>query len=126
MKKALYLAAVVAIFAFYFGCAGAKTTGSSSQTIDVTGTWAISVETPSGKGNPTFVFVQKDGKISGTYKGAFGESSVSGKISGNKFSLSYTSNDINITYEGKVEGNKMSGTASFGQYGNGPFTGEKK
>jgi hypothetical protein len=93
---------------------------------DLSGTWLVSVETPAGKGTPTFVLKQDGNKITGTYKGAFGESAVAGTVDGDKFKLDYESSGNKIVYDGKIEGNKISGTASFGQFGDGPFTGEKK
>jgi len=94
--------------------------------VDMTGTWNVSVDSPSGKGTPTFVLEQKDGQLTGTYKGAFGESPVKGSIKGSDFEISFNSSGIDITYSGKIEGSKISGNADFGSYGKGSFTGEKK
>jgi hypothetical protein len=92
----------------------------------LTGTWNCAVDSPAGKGNPTFV-VQQDGeKISGIYKGTFGESKVTGKIQGSDFELTFNSSGLDVTYKGKVEGDKISGSLDMGPVGKGTFTGEKK
>ncbi|MBN1382382.1 MAG: hypothetical protein JXA41_11950 [Deltaproteobacteria bacterium] len=93
---------------------------------NLTGEWLCDVETPSGSGTPTFVLKQDGNKISGTYKGAFGESDVNGTIEGNKFKLDYESSGIKITYNGTINGDKIKGTASFGQYGEGSFEGTRQ
>jgi len=90
------------------------------------GTWNCAVDTPSGKGNPVFVLTQTGKAITGTYKGAFGESKVTGTIEGSDFELKFKSSGMEITYKGKVAGNKISGSVVLGTYGKGTFSGEKK
>lgn len=57
------LAALLAIAAF--------TVAQIAAAADVTGTWIMNVETSAGSGSPTFVLVQKDDALSGTYKGSW-------------------------------------------------------
>ena len=94
--------------------------------IDMTGTWNLEVESPSGSGAPTFVLKQDGQALSGTYSGAFGESPVQGKVNGNSFELSFDTAGITITYTGNVEGRQMKGDVKFATYGSGTFTGEKQ
>ena len=59
---------------------------SSSEKIDVSGAWSVEVETSAGSGNPAFTFKQECEKLSGKYKGAFGEFDVTGSLKGNPHS----------------------------------------
>src|SRR4029450_9163970 len=52
--------------------------------IDVTGAWTFQVETPAGSGAPTVTFKQEGEKLTGQYKGAFGEAPLTGTVKGNK------------------------------------------
>jgi hypothetical protein len=111
----------------FFAVLGLVVGTSVSQAADsLTGTWDLSVDSPAGKGNPTFVLQQDGEKVTGTYKGVFGESKVTGKIQGSDFELSYNSSGLDVTYKGKIEGNKIKGNLDMGSYGKGTFTGEKK
>ena len=93
----------------------------------VAGTWAMSVDTPAGSGNPSFVLKQDGDKVSGTYNGAFGSAAVTGTVKGDVLTKSYTSSGgAVVTYTGKVSGNKIEGAADFGQIGKGTFSGTKQ
>lgn len=95
--------------------------------VSLTGTWDVSVDSPSGKETSVLVLQQNIfGKITGTCKAALGEPKVQGKIFGSNFEFSFNSKGIDITYAGKIEGNKISGSVDFGSSGKGTFTGEKK
>jgi len=104
------------------------TTGSGTK-IDITGTWNFEVETEAGTGNPTFTFKQEGEKLSGRYKGAFGEADLSGTVKGNQveFSFKVTGNfEGTITYTGTVDGNTMKGKVKLAELGEGTFTGKKQ
>jgi hypothetical protein len=103
----------------------------AQDTVDVTGTWLLQVETGAGGGAPTFTFRQTGDKIEGTYEGTFGKSDqVKGTINGNKIQWSFTADaqgtQLNIVYNGTVEKDTMKGTVSLGELGEGTFTGKKK
>jgi len=54
--------------------ADAKSTSQQENAkVNVTGAWLFQVETPNGTGSPTFNFKQEGEKLTGQYKGAFGE-----------------------------------------------------
>ena len=97
---------------------------------DVTGTWKMSVETPNGTGTPTVVLKQDGEKLTGTYKGRMGEQPLTGTVKGNAIQFSFKvnaqGNELQITYTGTVDGGTMSGTAKFGEMGEGKFTGKKE
>jgi hypothetical protein len=103
---------------------------ASTAFADVTGTWAVSVESPQGTGHPTFVLEQKGDAVTGTYKGQLGEHPLTGTVKGKDISITIKADvqgqSLEITYAGTVDGNKMSGKATFGTFGEGAFTAEKQ
>ncbi len=121
MRKASILAVMfIVVFGLVVGA-------SVSQAADsITGTWECTINYGSGTGYPAFVLQQDGEKITGTYKGALGDSELTGTIKGSDFVLSFKSSGIDMIYKGKIEGNKISGTGDLGPIGKGPFTGEKK
>jgi hypothetical protein len=96
---------------------------------NVTGTWNMTVESPMGTGNPVFTLTQKGADVTGTYKGQLGEAPVKGTVKGNALELKYNINaqgtELAITYAGTVEGDTMKGKVSYGDMGEGTFTGKK-
>lgn len=125
MKKTCTLAftllMALSLVLMFSGCAGSKAKVGEGMT----GTWNLMVETPSGSGTPVFEIKEEGGKISGTYKGAFGESPLTGELKGKDFVIKFTSSGLPMTYTGKVDGNKMKGKVDFGGQGEGSFEGEK-
>lgn len=98
---------------------------------NITGVWDFAVETSAGSGSPTFTFKQDGENLTGTYKGQFGEAPLTGTVKGAdiKFTIKVNAQgqDLTITYTGKVEGkDSMKGTASFGELGEGTWTGKRK
>ena len=97
----------------------------AADKVDLTGTWNLAVQTPSGSGNPVFVLKQDGNKLTGTYKGYFGDAPVTGTVKGSDFEMKYTLGGVTTVYKGKGDGKKMSGTIDFGGQGSGSFTGTK-
>jgi hypothetical protein len=97
---------------------------------DVTGTWAVEVETGQGTGTPTFTFKQEGNKLSGQYRGLFGEAPVTGTIDGSAivFSVDATveGNTVRVTYSGTVDKDTMKGAVKFGDLAEGTFKGTRK
>lgn len=103
---------------------------AAAKKADVSGTWAVEVVTDQGTGTPTFILKQDGEKLSGQYKGQFGEAPVTGTIAGSDISFSV---DINVqgtsarlTYKGTVEGDTMKGTVTLGEMGTATFKGTRK
>ena len=119
---AVALAMVLGSMLMFSGCAGSKATESKAT---MSGTWNLAVETPSGSGTPVFEIQEADGKLTGTYKGAFGESPLTGEVNGKDFVIKFTSSGLPMTYTGKLDGNKMKGSVDFGGMGKGTFEGQK-
>jgi hypothetical protein len=97
--------------------------------VDVTGTWAVEVETGQGTGTPSFTFKQEGDKLSGQYRGLFGEAPVTGTLNGSAitFSVNVTAegNPVRVTYSGTVD-KDMKGTVKLGDLAEGTFTGTRK
>lgn len=98
--------------------------------VDVTGTWAVEVETGQGTGTPSFTFKQEGDKLSGQYRGMFGEAPVTGTINGSAiaFSVDVTAdgNTVRVTYSGTVDKDTMKGTVKLGDLAEGTFKGTRK
>jgi hypothetical protein len=96
---------------------------------DVSGTWAVEVTTDGGSGTPTFTFKQDGEKLTGQYKGLFGEAPVTGTVKGDAITfaveLSVEGQTTKTTYTGTVEKDTMKGTVTFGDVAKGTFTGKK-
>jgi hypothetical protein len=88
----------------------------SLSAAELSGTWKFSVDLESHEhGDPTFVLQQKDGKLTGTYNGPFGEQAVSGMVDGDtahfEVAASGQGGSVKLTYQARIEDqNKMSGT----------------
>ena len=84
----------------------------------VAGDWDGSFNTPGGA-RPFKIVLKVDGeKLTGTAKRSSGDVPITGTIKGDAISFSYTinygGNDLTLIYSGKVAGDSMSGTISFG------------
>ena len=88
------------------------------------------MKTDAGTGTPTVTFKQEGQKLSGRYVGMFGESSLTGGVKDKAFTFSVKvdaqGNAVTITYTGTVEQNAISGRVTFGDLGEGTFTGKKQ
>jgi hypothetical protein len=97
---------------------------------NVTGTWAMTVESSFGTGSPTFTLSQKGEDITGTYKGQLGEAPVTGTLKGNAIAMSFTitvqGRELRLDYVGTVDGDTMTGKVKFGEFGEGKFKGTRK
>lgn len=98
---------------------------------DVTGAWAFAVETQAGSGTPTFTFKQEGEKLTGQYKGQFGEAPLTGSVKGNKIDFSIKvqaqGQEGTIKYTGTVEKDgTMKGTVDFGELGAGTWTAKRQ
>ncbi|HWQ35315.1 MAG TPA: hypothetical protein VNQ79_20890 [Blastocatellia bacterium] len=106
--------------------AAAGGAAASSEKIDVTGTWAVEVETSAGSGSPTFTFKQDGENLTGQYKGQLGEAPVKGTVKGNEITFSIEVSQGTVVYKGKIENGLMKGTVSLGDLGSGTWTGKRK
>jgi hypothetical protein len=106
----------------------ALTAGAQSK--NVSGNWKLTIETPNGPGSPSLVLKQDGEKLTGTYKGRFGEAPLEGAIKDKdiKFTVKVSAQgqEFQIDYAGTVEGDTMKGKVKFGDFGEGTFSGKKE
>lgn len=107
------------------------TTAQAADKTDVSGTWSFQVETSAGSGSPTFTFKQEGEKLTGQYKGAFGEAPLIGTVKGNKIDfvvkVEVQGQQATLTYTGTVEKEGiMKGTVDLGEVGSGTWTGKRQ
>src|SRR5262245_10589503 len=102
---------------------------AGAQTTNVSGNWKLTWETPNGPASPSLVLKQEGEKLTGTYKGRFGESPLEGAVKGKeiKFTVKVNANgqEFVIVYAGAVEGDTMKGKVKFGDM-EADFTGKKE
>lgn len=112
MKKAIILS--VFTIGFFLSAAGI----SLGQTASVAGNWDGEFNTPGGARPFKMTLVVDGEKLTGTVKRPTGDAPLSGTVKGDDINFSYTINyggrDLTLMFIGKVSGDSMSGTISFG------------
>ncbi len=102
----------------------------AAAAVSVAGTWNLQIQTDQGTGTPSFRFLQDGDKLTGQYKGMFGEAPVTGSLKGAeiKFAVKVSGQgqEFTIAYSGTVSGDTMQGTVKFGDQGEATFTGKKQ
>jgi hypothetical protein len=130
MKKILSLFALSLVLIAARTMSAADKPAAAQPVLDVSGTWDLTVQTDAGSGNPVFTFKQEGEKLTGTYKGVFGEASVTGSLKGSEIKFSFKASgqgqEMTISYEGTAEAAAMKGKVSLGELGQGTFTGKKQ
>jgi len=128
MKNALSF--LLVSFALCFAISIRADEKPAAPVANVAGTWNLVVETGQGPATPVFIFNQQDEKLTGHYKGALGEASVTGSVKGNSIQFEFKGNlqgqDLDVTYTGTVDGDTMKGTARYGSFLDGTFTGKRQ
>jgi hypothetical protein len=109
----------------------AESAAAAAPSANISGAWAFQVESPAGTGSPTFTFKQDGEKLTGQYKGAFGEAPVAGTVKDNKieFTLKVDAQGqaLTIKYAGTIEKDgTMKGTAELGELGSATWTAKKQ
>ena len=96
---------------------------------NVAGEWAVSFATPMGMMEFTMAVSQSGTKLTGHMTSDVGEFPLKGTVDGDQVTIDWTLNDngkmVDITFKGKVEGDKISGTAKLGTLGQGPFSADR-
>lgn len=102
---------------------------AAEDKIDVSGTWSFEVNTSFGSGNPTMTFKQDGEKLTGQYSGQYGQAALTGTVKGKDINFTYDmtaeGTPVHVVYTGTVEKDTMKGTMSFGDIGDGTFSGKK-
>ena len=91
----------------------------SSFAADVNGKWKAVIETPNGQTEQIFDLKADGSTLNGTVTGRRGETKIlDGKISGDTLTFNVVRNfngqDIKIAYKGKIEGDQIKMTTTFG------------
>lgn len=106
----------MSIFAIALVLVGAGS--MAAQTSSVAGEWDATMNTPGGPRPFKLVFSVNGEKLTGTAKRSNGDVAIVGTVKGDDISFSYTinynNNDITLTFTGKVKGDSMGGSVSFG------------
>jgi hypothetical protein len=108
---------------------GDKGSEKNGDKIDVTGAWSAAIEPEAGTDNPSFTFKQEGEKLTGKYKGAFGEGDLAGTVKGDKIEFSFkVSGRVEgiITYTGATDGETMHGKVNLASFGETTFSGRKQ
>jgi hypothetical protein len=116
--------------ALAFFLAAAVAAGNAQAKIDLTGNWVFDVQTEAGGGSPAFTLTQTGDKLTGKYKGLFGEADLTGTVTGKTVKFSFNADAqgtaVTIVYEGEIENNdSISGKVDLGGVGTGTFTGKR-
>jgi len=100
--------------------------------VDVTGDWEMTMESPRGGEMTRGVHFEQDGeKITVTMESRRGEDvTVEGTLVGNEIewivSRETPRGPMTMAYKGTVDGDAMSGTVDFGDFGSGSWTAKRK
>lgn len=105
-----------ALFLVGFAIIGTGTAYAQKST--VAGDWDGSFNTPGGARPVKFVFKVDGEKLTGTAKRSSGDVPLTGTIKGSDINFSYTvdynGNSLTLMFSGKVSGDNISGSVSFG------------
>jgi hypothetical protein len=100
---------------------------STALAADVSGDWDAKVDIAGNQGTPTFSFKQDGEKLTGTYKGQFGEAELTGTLKGSDIEFSFEIQaGAKAVYKGKLEDGKLKGTCDYAGQAEGTWTAEKK
>jgi zinc protease len=109
--------------------AGATTNAASAT--DIVGTWTINVMTPAGQALPVTLIIERNGEgLSGKISSQMGDAALkSVKLNGNGFEARSTfvlqGQEIELTINGRIEGDRLSGTISIPSYPDLNFNGTR-
>jgi len=96
---------------------------------DMSGEWAIQFQAPQGPQEFTMYVQQQGPRLTGRLTNEYGEFPLRGSIDDNTFTITWTMPDagreVEITFNGKVEGDAMTGTAKLGNRGTGQLSGTR-
>jgi len=102
----------------------------AAAAMNISGAWTLSVQTPMGARDMKLSATQTGEVLTGTIANPRGDSPITGTVKGSAVAFMMKVNaqgqDLQIDYVGTVEGNSMKGTAKFGSFGDGTFTGKKE
>jgi hypothetical protein len=96
---------------------------------DAGGEWAVSFSTPTGPAEFTMYVNQEGTRLTGRLTSDAGEFPLRGTVDGDNVAITWMLPDggrlIEVTFNAKVTGDEMRGTAKLGDRGQGPMSGER-
>ena len=99
-------------------------------TVDVTGVWDMTVETPNGAIENVGTLKQEGEKLTGTLAGQRGELAIEGTVVGNEIkwvlNIDMGGQQMAIAFAGKVEGETMTGIFEMGGMGSAAWGAKKR
>lgn len=104
-------------------------TSQGSSPATMTGTWNFEVTHSAGVSTPTITITQTGEKLAGKYSGSYGESELTGSITGADFTFTVeigTEQKVKVVYTGTLTADTVKGNVSLGELGEGTFTGKRK
>jgi hypothetical protein len=120
------------LFAFAIAAAGVASISAQNSKIDVTGTWAFTVQTDAGGGTPTVTLKQDGEKVTGHYSSQnLGEADLTGTVKGREIKFTFNADaqgtTLTVTYTGTIENkDSMKGSVDLGGMAQGTFTARRQ
>ena len=115
--------------AVVLGIVAAVLTVAVAAQTDVTGEWAMMIDTEQGSQSTALTLVQDGEKLTGSMVSPMGTLEFEGTITGNELEIVMEVDAggafIEITLVGTVDGDEMTGTLDFGGYGGGDWTAKR-
>lgn len=103
---------------------------SGSPAADLTGEWNLQMEFSASSADQTLVLQQVGNILSGTHYAFYAARNLTGSIYGTTILIrsSYTENGVRLNFEfsGEINGERMSGKVSLGEYGMARWSAERK
>lgn len=95
----------------------------------IDGKWNVTMQSPMGPRDATAEFTADGATLGGTFGGAAGSVPLTGTVDGDAVTWAATVNgpmgQMELKFDGKVDGDALSGTVAFGAFGSGSFTGTR-
>jgi ABC-type glycerol-3-phosphate transport system substrate-binding protein len=96
---------------------------------DAAGEWTVSFATPSGPAEFTMYVNQEGTRLTGRLTSDAGEFPLRGIVDGDSVTITWTLPDagrlLAVTFSAKITGDELRGTATLGDRGQGPLSGER-
>lgn len=114
MKRKLLLGMFTVILGIVSCLSAQEAASSSDEPAKIAGVWHLSWHGRRGDREATFEIQQDGTKLTGTFDMEGRPTPVSGSIRGSKVSFTAAGKKKSISFNGTVDGNKMSGTTQQG------------
>lgn len=103
---------------------------AQTENFNVSGTWDLTLKLHEATATPTIILHQEGEKITGTYDGSLGKTSLEGNITGKNIrfvvSFKFVELTLSATYSGTFDDGTMKGSVQFSAGGSGSWTAQRK